>query len=76
MNVPARFYPANNTTIGEKWPSPHERPAENPFLRDGNGRIKSPSAITKLVKENPQLARELCRQAREPLSAWFPDNPP
>ena len=63
-----------NTTIGNRWPTP-EPPAPNPFERDAQGRIKSPTAIAKAIKQDPAKARILCRNAGEPTSAWFDDHP-
>lgn len=65
-----------NTTLAQKWPDPRDYPPkENPFERDVHGRIKSPAAIAKTIRENEAQARGMCRSAGESLAAWFPDNP-
>jgi hypothetical protein len=61
------------TTIGEKWPS--SKPADNPFIRGEDGKIKSLSAITAIARENPRRAIELCKAAGEDLNKWVPTNP-
>lgn len=48
---------------------------ENPFKRDANGSIKSPGAISALIKSDPERAKRLCREAGEPISNWFSENP-
>lgn len=63
-------------TIGEVFGTAPAAPAvDNPFKRDANGSIRSPGAISAAIKRNPEHARALCRQAGEPLAAWFPNNP-
>lgn len=48
---------------------------ENPFKRDASGKIKSPGAISALVKSDPERAKRLAREAGEPLENWFSNNP-
>ncbi len=48
---------------------------ENPFKRDPAGHIKSPSAISALIKSDPERAKRLAREAGEPLENWFSANP-
>ena len=65
------------TTIGVHFGSrstPAPTPANNPFVRE-NGQVKSLSAITALIKANPQHAEALCRGAGEDPKAWMPNNP-
>lgn len=63
-------------TIGEVFGDSPARSSEpNPFARDDQGRIISPSAITKAIRENPRRAIELCKAAGEDLDRWFPTNP-
>lgn len=48
---------------------------ENPFKRDPAGKIKSPGAISALIKSDPERAKRLAREAGEPESNWFSANP-
>lgn len=62
-------------TVGEVFGS--SRPAnssDNPFKKQRGGE-RNLTAISKLVQSDPKGARELCRAAGEPESAWFGDNP-
>jgi hypothetical protein len=70
------FFPwVNNTTIGERWPDKRDYANEpNPFQRDPQGRA-NPTAIAKAIKNDPAKARIQCRNAGEPVSAWFGENP-
>ena len=67
----------NWTTIGEKWPDPKKEYLNepNPFQRDAQGRIKSPSEISRLIKQDASKARTMCKLAGESLAVWFPENP-
>lgn len=47
----------------------------NPFVRDKDGKIPSITAISKLCRDNPLRAVQLCKAAGESLDAWFPNNP-
>ncbi|MER9776795.1 hypothetical protein [Mesorhizobium sp. M0220] len=47
----------------------------NPFVRDKDGKIPSPDAISKLCRADPRKAILLCKEAGEKLDAWFPMNP-
>ena len=69
-------HPLNNTTIGEKWPDKKRDYVgePNPFERD-KGKIKSPSEISRLIKQDPAKARAMCKLAGESLAVWFPENP-
>jgi hypothetical protein len=49
--------------------------SENPFKRDANGKIKSPGAISALVKSDPERAKRLAREAGEPIENWVSNNP-
>ena len=66
-----------NTTLGEKWPDGRDFRDEgpNPFERDGRGQIKSPGAISQVIRQDVARARAMCRAAGEPLSNWFAVNP-
>lgn len=48
---------------------------ENPFKRDAKGSIPSPSAISALIKSDPERAKRLAREAGEPYERWAPNNP-
>lgn len=48
---------------------------DNPFKRDADGSIKSPGAISALIKSDPERAKRLAREAGENLAHWFPENP-
>ncbi|QIA21507.1 hypothetical protein [Mesorhizobium sp. AA22] len=48
---------------------------ENPFKRDEQGKIKSITAISNLIRADPRRAIEMCKAAGESLDAWFPANP-
>lgn len=50
-------------------------PGENPFKRGADGKVKSPQAIGLLVKNDPERAKRLAREAGEPISNWMSDNP-
>lgn len=62
------------TTIGEHFGARAPTPATNPFVRV-EGKVRSVTAISSLIKTNPQHARELCRAAGENTDAWMPENP-
>lgn len=46
----------------------------NPFKRV-DGSIASPSAISALIKSDPEKAKRLCREAGERWEDWMPSNP-
>lgn len=67
-------------TIGEVFgtsSTPAAPPAApNPWARDEQGRfVGNLTEISKLVRENPRRAIELCKAAGEDLNRWFPMNP-
>jgi len=66
-----------NTTVGEKWPDRARdyRNEPNPFERGADGKIKSPDAISRAIRQDAAKARAQCKLAGESLAVWFPDNP-
>jgi hypothetical protein len=48
---------------------------ENPFKRGADGKIKSPGAISNLIKSDPDRAKRLAQEAGERWSDWAPSNP-
>jgi hypothetical protein len=48
---------------------------ENPFKRDANGSIKSVSAVSALIKSDPERAKRLAREAGEDIRNWMSSNP-
>ncbi|TPM25709.1 hypothetical protein [Mesorhizobium sp. B2-3-4] len=48
---------------------------ENPFKRDSAGKIKSMTAISALVKSDPERAKRLAREAGENPDLWVSSNP-
>lgn len=48
---------------------------ENPFKRDAGGKIVSPTAISALIKSDPERAKRMAREAGEPYDNWAPSNP-
>lgn len=48
---------------------------ENPFKRDAKGSIKSVTAVSALIKSDPERAKRLAREAGEDIRNWMPTNP-
>jgi hypothetical protein len=48
---------------------------ENPFKRDVKGSIVSPTAISALIKSDPERAKRMAREAGERYEDWVPSNP-
>lgn len=48
---------------------------ENPFKRDASGSVKSPTAISALIKSDPERAERLAREVGEDINIWMPRNP-
>jgi hypothetical protein len=49
--------------------------ADNPFKRDANGKIRSVTAISALIKSDPERAKRLASEAGEDQRNWFSQNP-
>jgi hypothetical protein len=47
----------------------------NPFKRNAAGRIENVTAISALIKSDPERAKRLCQEAGESVATWFPNNP-
>ena len=68
----------NNTTIGElraRQQAKDVRSAPNPFRPDANGK-RNLTAMSRLIKEQPARARELCEAAGDNWRTYapYPDN--